>query len=184
MRNALLVSLTLALAPSLANAQPSKKQKAKARKQVGIATKFFPVEEHNNGKFACTGRTPLFPASKLRRWRTGMEDLPLCAHRTIPCGTWVWVQNVKTKAGAWCVVGDRGPYGALTPDGDWVLKLARNPDTKDAEYRAVIDLSPGVAKKVGTKGWARVRIHWWRDKKIIQPIITELKTRFIRKWHR
>lgn len=156
-----------------------------ANTQVGVATKFFPKEEHNNGKFACAGRTELLPRDTHSAWED--EDMPICAHRWAPCGTWVRVENLRTNEVSWCLVADRGPYGATTADGDWVLRAPANKDApKDAKYRAVIDLSPSIARKIGSKGWAKVRIKWWRPKR--RTLVMDLWHRyldwnFVRNWH-
>lgn len=36
----------------------------------------------------------------------------IVAHRSLPCGTKVYVTTRRTGKGAWLTVGDRGPYGA------------------------------------------------------------------------
>ena len=136
-------------------------QSDEATTQVGIATRFFPKEKHNNGKFACAGRTHLLPRSIHTRWKD--ESMPICAHRSAPCGSWIRVENLRTKDVQWCLVADRGPYGAVSPSGKWVLKSPRNLHNvpKRSKFRAVIDLSPYIAAKLNTKGYARVRISWW-----------------------
>lgn len=120
--------------------------------KIGIASTFRPHERWNNGKFACGGR-----------WKD--PNRPVCAHRWIPCHTWIEVENTKNGSTAWCEVMDRGPYGALTPEGQWVLKRPRDPKTKLARWRGIIDLSPSVSKAIGTNGWARVKIRSWHRKK-------------------
>lgn len=119
--------------------------------ESGIASTFRPGGKWNNGKFACGGD-----------WVD--ESLPICAHRTLPCGTWVSIENKKTGDTAWCQVRDRGPYGAITPAGKWVVKRPNDPETADAKYRGVIDLGPSVAESAGTKGWGRVVIRTWHRK--------------------
>jgi hypothetical protein len=121
---------------------------------VGIASTFYPKEKYNDGQFACAGRTKLLPKATMQEWTD--ETLPVCAHRTLPCGTWIQVKNVKTKATSWCVVADRGPYGALTSKGKWVLKRP-NSKTK-GRFNRMIDLGPTVAEKAATKGLAKVQI--------------------------
>lgn len=44
-----------------------------------------------------------------------------CAHKTVPFGTHVWVQNNVTQLGAEAVVNDRGPY---VGDREWDCSLA------------------------------------------------------------
>ena len=154
------------------------------RTDVGIASYFKPVEKHNNGIFACAGRTPMLPYKTHREWKD--PEMPICASRTIPCGTWVYVENLKTKDTTWCMVADRGPYGAKMPNGKWVVKRPGDPKTKAAKYRGIIDLSPRVMREAGTKGWGRVRIRWWpksRQNKLMKEILNRLNRQFIRDWH-
>src|SRR5262245_4518398 len=47
------------------------------------------------------------------------------AHRTLPCGTALRIVNLRTGRAAHAVVLDRGPYGALLPNGRWVVKRRR-----------------------------------------------------------
>jgi hypothetical protein len=50
---------------------------------------------------------------------------------------------------------DRGPYGALLPNGKWGIKSRR----KDpGRWRGIIDLSPAMAKAIQLNGKERVRI--------------------------
>lgn len=73
----------------------------------------------------------------------------ICAHRTLPCGTVVMVQNLRTKQMATCVVADRGPYGATLPNGEIILKLKAE---EEGTWRGLIDLSPPVARDIGLRG--------------------------------
>jgi hypothetical protein len=72
------------------------------------------------------------------------SSVPVCAHRTLPCGTWIHITNKKNNHTAWCQVRDRGPYGALTPEGKWVIKRPRDREL-EAKYKGVLDMSPTVA---------------------------------------
>ena len=133
--------------------------------QRGLATTFYPKEKWNNGKFACGGN-----------WTD--PSLPVCAHRTLPCRTWVLVENEKTGDTAWCEIRDRGPYGALMPDGTWVVRKPRDHRFRQARYRSIIDLGPTVALRVNTRGKARVVIRAWRSllrrKRVVQrPMKTQ-----------
>mgnify|MGYP003647384851 CR=1 FL=1 len=136
------------------------------RVQVGMATTFYPKEKGmNNGILGCTGE----------KWKN--PDQPFCASRTIPCGTWVHVENVKTKDTTWCKVMDRGPYGKYDADGKWFnaatdRKAAKKEgrERRAGTYRAKLDMSRSVAKKLKSKGMVKVKIRWWRD----NPLSSEL----------
>lgn len=109
----------------------------------------------------------------------------VCAHRWYPCGTILIVENQKTKQRNWCVVKDRGPYGAnvFAADGSkvkiegrdaWFIKIRQDdppppelcPDGGcTGKWRGVIDLSPAVSKGMGHTGWGYVKV--WRLKRVV-----------------
>ena len=76
------------------------------------------------------------------------------AHRTLPMGSTVAVQNTKTGMIAIGKVIDRGPYGAIL-DGSWLIK--RKP-TDPGKWRGCVDLTPDMAKAIGHKGFDTVRV--------------------------
>lgn len=129
-------------------------------KRTGIGTEFYPVEKYNNGIFACS----------LERWHPWQRDAPVCAHRTLPCGSWVFIKNLKTKKTAWCKIMDRGPYGKRDKNGIRFnsaidrkqAKRQRRPPKK-GRYIALIDKSSGVTKELGATGFTRVRVYWWKN---------------------
>lgn len=98
-----------------------------------------------------------------RELRCTHEKLPtnqmVCAHRTLPCGTVVLVENVRTRRFAPCRVLDRGPFGATLPGGQVVLKTDRR---QPGIWRGLIDLSPSVASALGFNGRERVHIFYPR----------------------
>jgi rare lipoprotein A (peptidoglycan hydrolase) len=96
------------------------------------------------GPLACSGR-----------W-LGSRDL-VCAHRTLPCGTALLVQNLRTRRIVPCLVLDRGPYGALLPDGQFVIKRSRR---EAGRWRSIVDLSPQVATLLGISGVVPVQIYY------------------------
>ena len=112
---------------------------------TGFATTFYPQERWNNGQFACGGR-----------WRD--PNLRVCAHRTLSCGSIIFVTNHRTNRTSWCVVRDRGPYGATAPDGSWVLKSPKNKGVI-GKYRGILDVSRQVARDIGSDGrdWVTIR---------------------------
>jgi len=95
------------------------------------------------------------------------------AHRTWPLGSWVLVENERTKRTAIARVIDRGPYGA-THDGSWFVpsKEKRNPrrlrerrlqgkrPLDRGRFRGCADLTPRLAKILGHDG--RDPVSLWR----------------------
>jgi hypothetical protein len=89
------------------------------------------------------------------RRKVNSEDIGV-AHRTLPLGHKIVVQNPKTGKIAIATVIDRGPYGAIY-DGEWVSKR-----TKDdpGEWRGCLDLTPALAKAIGHNGFQRVKVFY------------------------
>ncbi len=87
------------------------------------------------GPLACTGK----------QLRPGQL---VCAHRTLPCGTRLVVQNLSTQRLATCRVLDRGPYGAKLPGGRFVIKRSVG---QRGTWRGVVDVSPSVAARLGMR---------------------------------
>ncbi len=84
-----------------------------------------------------------------------------CAHRTLPLQTTVLLVNGRDSSKrAWCRINDRGPYGAVTSDGSYVVKT--RPE-QDGKWRGVLDISIAVARELGTheQGLEPVEIHYW-----------------------
>jgi hypothetical protein len=108
----------------------------------GLATRFGdPGDPLDGNRLSCLHR----PMQK--------DDF-VCAHRTLPCGTPVVVQNPRTGKLAVCTVADRGPYGAIL-DGEWVFKFTRR---DPGIWRGIIDLSPAVANALAFNGREPVRV--------------------------
>jgi len=90
-------------------------------------------------------------------WRTVRPTDHIIAHRTLPCGTTVFIYNPKTKLSTVATVGDHGPYGACldndwkkgTPCQHWTLKKK---DSDPGIWRGGFDFTPSVAKAVGQIG--------------------------------
>jgi rare lipoprotein A (peptidoglycan hydrolase) len=105
------------------------------------------------------------PGDRLGQQRlscTNKRMLPgqlVCAHRTLPCGSVVVLENPRNGQLALCQVLDRGPFGAILPDGGWGVKIRRS---EPGAWRGLIDLSPAVAKALGHNGRERVRIVYQR----------------------
>jgi hypothetical protein len=78
-----------------------------------------------------------------------------CAHRTLPCGSVVLLHNPRTSKFAVCEVLDRGPFGAILPNGEWGLKL--RPE-QPGEWRGIIDLAPAVADALDFNGRERLQV--------------------------
>ena len=95
------------------------------------------------------------------------------AHRYWKMGSDVAVQNVRTGRVAYGKVLDRGPYGALTPEGKvWFpgkalrtgRKTRRKLPKELGRWRGCADLTPALARAIGHDGMDRVRI--WRVKRL------------------
>lgn len=73
------------------------------------------------------------------------SPIPLhhCAHRQLPCGTIIFLSGPNGLS--WCVVADRGPYGAVW-QGQWKLKTSAK---ALGRWRGDVDLSPIVADELG-----------------------------------
>jgi hypothetical protein len=78
-----------------------------------------------------------------------------CAHRTLPCGSVVLLHNPRTSKFAVCEVLDRGPFGAILPNGEWGLKI--RPD-EPGTWRGIIDLAPAVADALDFNGRERLQV--------------------------
>src|SRR5262245_17644261 len=93
----------------------------------GYATEFGnPQDLLAGGTLACSG-------VKVR------ENDMVCAHRSLPCGTPVVIQSMRTKKVATCVIMDRGPFGATLPNGEIILKIYPH---EEGVWRSLIDVSP------------------------------------------
>lgn len=77
------------------------------------------------------------------------------AHRRLPCGTVVRVTSRRTGRSVVATVADKGPWGALLPDGTWTLKRRR---TDPGVWRGGADLSPAVVKAIGHRSFDRVEL--------------------------
>lgn len=83
----------------------------------------------------------------------------VCAHRTLPCGTTLILENPRTGQFAMCEVLDRGPFGAILPSGQWGMKIHAS---QPGDWRGVLDLAPAVANALGHNGRERIRIFYQR----------------------
>jgi hypothetical protein len=109
---------------------------------------------------------------------------PIVAHRTLPCGTKVYVQVAGTNRGAWLTVGDAGPYGACVrqaerpPGTTWKpSKWCRKRYGKDyvwyvkkrshwpGFYRGVMDISHTARRLIRHNGFQDVIIRYWKGVK-------------------
>lgn len=81
------------------------------------------------------------------------------AHRRYPLGSRVLVYLPRTNRHVVATVIDRGPYGAIAPDGTWFVKAGKN-RYKPGRFRGCADLTPKLARLLQHKG--RERIHIWR----------------------
>jgi hypothetical protein len=83
----------------------------------------------------------------------------VCAHRTLPCGTTLILENPRTGRFALCEVLDRGPFGAILPSGVWGMKIHAD---EPGDWRGVLDLAPAVADALDHNGRERIRIFYQR----------------------
>jgi hypothetical protein len=83
----------------------------------------------------------------------------VCAHRTLPCGTTLILENPRNGRFALCEVLDRGPFGAILPSGQWGMKIRAS---QPGDWRGVLDLAPAVADALGHNGRERIRIFYQR----------------------
>lgn len=89
------------------------------------------------------------------------------AHRRLPCGTLVCIRTLQEvkKNHLSCTpayVIDRGPYGALTSRGEWVVRAKLLPGER---YRGVMDLRPPIAQKIKFNGLEVIEIYRSIEKK-------------------
>lgn len=132
----LLVAITLALlvVPFVA---------AEPRTETVRATRFGYVGDRWAGRsLRCLGR-PMVAADMV------------IAHRTLPCGTLVRVTSRRTGRSVVAVVADRGPYGAVLPDGTWTIKRRR---ADPGVWRGGADLSTAVVEALGHRSFDRVTL--------------------------
>lgn len=111
----------------------------------GMATRFGdPGDMLAGDHLYCTGK------------KIGPKQLA-CAHRTLPCGTVVVLENPRTGRFAVCEVLDRGPFGAKLDTGEWAFKIRA---TDPGRWRGVIDLAPAVSDALDHNGQERVRLFY------------------------
>jgi len=111
----------------------------------GVATRFGdPGDPLAGDHLYCTGQ------------KIGPTTLG-CAHRTLPCGTVIMLENPRTGRFAVCEVLDRGPFGAKLDSGEWAFKIKKSDPGK---WRGIIDLTPAVAEALDHNGRERVRLFY------------------------
>ena len=84
------------------------------------------------------------------------EGMHVVANRTLPCGTIVAFQSVRTGRQTIGVVMDRGPFGAIGPDGKWFPKVGKRKH-EPGVHRGEFDLAYSLYDELGLKGIAPVR---------------------------
>jgi hypothetical protein len=113
----------------------------------GLATRFGDPGDHLTGKHLSCTHEHIAPGQLI------------CAHRTLPCGTPLLLENPRTGQFAVCQVLDRGPFGAILPTGEWGVKIHKN---EPGDWRGILDLSPAVAEALGHNGRERIRVFYQR----------------------
>jgi rare lipoprotein A len=83
-----------------------------------------------------------------------------CAHRTLPFDTLVLIENRANRRRVWCRINDRGPFGIVTPEGDWDYIVSSSPKEN---WRGIIDMSHATASALGTieRGLQTVHLRYW-----------------------
>jgi hypothetical protein len=138
---------------------------------TGLASYYgsdLPSEQGMHGQVTASG-IPFDPSQRI------------CASRSLPFGTIVVIERVRTGDWTWCVIEDRGPYGAILEDGSWAAMFRRGSqyvvrrrsggvwnaeevyDERPGTYRGIIDLSLGTAEDLGfdfDKGLNRIRLRY------------------------
>lgn len=86
------------------------------------------------------------------------------ASRDLPCGSRIVITNIRTGLSTNAIVIDHGPYGAVYK-GRWVLKRR---ETDRGEWRGILDLSLGAARRIQHNGFEPVFFYvvrrGWRKK--------------------
>lgn len=91
------------------------------------------------------------------------------AHRDLPMGMMVRVQNLRTGRSSWARVIDRGPYGMRDHEGWFNSRLPENRERAkralklrgQRAYCGCADLTPRLGRIIGHNfGRDRVRISW------------------------
>ncbi len=113
----------------------------------GLATRFGDPGDKLTGKHLSCTHPPLQPGQLV------------CAHRTLPCGTTLILENPRTGQFALCEVLDRGPFGAILPTGDWGVKIHKY---EPGDWRGILDLAPAVSQALGHNGRERIRVFYQR----------------------
>lgn len=90
-----------------------------------------------------------------------------CAHRTLPLGTVVMVEDPDTGRRMWCRITDRGPYIVVGPDGRRRAVEATYAPGPDERWEGVVDMSAEAAQRLGTydDGLFRARLRYWHPPK-------------------
>ncbi len=81
-------------------------------------------------------------------------QMHVCAHRRLPCGTMLQLENPRNGKRSFCRVMDRGPFGALDENGTWHVEVKLVPGHR---RRGDFDLTPAVFAELGAKGLSTVR---------------------------
>jgi hypothetical protein len=101
---------------------------------IGFSTTFSEVDRFNpDPNLACLSR-------HLRKGEA------VAAHRTLPCGTKLFLHNPRTGLATSTIVLDRGPYGKWKSGKD------------KGKYKAELDITPSVAKALKHNGFEPIII--------------------------
>lgn len=102
-----------------------------------------------------------------------------CAHRSLPLQTSVLLVNARDpERRVWCRINDRGPFGATTSSGKWVVKMRAD---DPGQWRGVLDISVAAARELGTyeQGLQPIEIRAWsRDERAPRAVAVNSRRRF------
>lgn len=102
-----------------------------------------------------------------------IKQYPICAHRSLPCGSLITVKRLDNNVEVKCQIMDRGPYGICTPShrntracgngSKWSngRNIIKNKiPMKLGTWRGILDMTKPLAKKLGvTNRLINVMIH-------------------------
>jgi len=115
----------------------------RGKPEVGLVTRYGdPGDKYGSGRMACK------PHPYVDQYMMG------CAHRTLPCGTVLFLENPRTGMRTYCTVMDRGPYGAMH-EGKWRIKIRPSDPGK---WRGILDITPAVSRALGHNGFEYLKV--------------------------
>ena len=125
---------------------------------TGIATTYYKGDGFTPGKyFGCWEEAKrLLGTPKFR------DDLPTVAMRSehAKCGSVVRITHLKSGNRTLALVVDRGPFGCRWKNGSRSVEPSGGCIPQGGKRIALIDLSPVIAKELGSSGFDKVTVSW------------------------